>query len=305
MSALEGGIYITSKNHILRYELKPNVSSGKLNVNSDGFRDREYTVKKTGNIFRIIVLGDSETLSRSLALQDTLPKKLEYVLNEYCPGINFEVLNMGVEGYNTIQEFEFLQYKGLKYNPDLVILYYCFNDPDYPEYYFKKNFFNKNFIFIRYIQYRIKKALVKLDRKAQNIKSEEENFRYLYTTECWEYAKEAILSIAELAKKQNFKFVLVVVPEMSSFVKNFGEGYPYLYINEKLASFCSDNKIEFIDPIYLFKERMSNVLAMVISNYDRYKNPHANLIIASYIRDELIKRGIVSCKDFIKPENIN
>lgn len=298
MSALKGELYMTSKNHILRYELKPNTTVGQAAINSDGLRDKEYARDKPEGVFRIIVLGDSETFSASLPLEDTMPKKLEYVLNENCQGQKFEVLNMGVQGYNTIQELEMLRYKGLKYNPDLVILYYTFNDPDYPEYYFKKNFFNRNFQTVKYFQYRIKKALVKRDRKLKNIVSEEDNFRYLYTHGSWDYTKEAILEIYSLSRQLGFKFLLVVNPEVSSEVLNFKDGYPYWYINEKLTSLNKDN-IEVIDPTYFLKIKDYRVLDLVLDSQDRHKNAKAIAIITSYLIEELIKKRIIPCKSLV------
>jgi hypothetical protein len=295
MSTLKGKFYITSKNRVLRYELKPNISVGHISVNSDGFRAKEYSIPKPKGTFRIILLGDSEAFSQSLSLNDTFAKKLESRINEICKDRVFEILNMGVEGYNTIQELEFLKYKALKYQPDSVILYYCFNDPDYPEYYFKKNFFTSNFLTIRYTQYRFKKMLVKRDRRLKNIKSEEDNFRYLYTHETWEYTKDAILELSELSKKQKFKFVLVITPEVSSAVYNFTDKYPYWYINGKIASLKNEN-VEVIDPTYFLKEQNSNPLDLVMSPEDRHKNAKYNSLIASYISDELITRKIISCK---------
>jgi len=296
MSTLEGLLYTTSANHNLRYELKPNVTVGFVTVNSDSFRDKEYPLYKDVQAMRIIVLGDSETLGKSLAQEDTFPKKLQKALGEQCAKYKFEVLNMALEGYNTIQELEFLKAKGLKYNPDLVLLYYCFNDPDYPEYYFKNNFFNNHFLLTRYIQYRIKKFLVKKDRKLKGIKNEEENFRYLYNSESWDYTKEAILNIKGLSEKYNFRFVFVVVAEMSSLVLDFRDNYPYSYINEMLAHFCQDNGIEIIDPLGYLKERNDNPLDLVIGFEDRHKNPKGNSIIAAYVADELVKRKIISCR---------
>ncbi|RKY31182.1 MAG: hypothetical protein DRP74_05370 [Candidatus Omnitrophota bacterium] len=294
MSALKGELYKVSKNRILRYELRPNAVQGRVHINSDGFRDKDYSLVKPQGVFRIIVLGDSEAFSQSLALEDTMPKKLEVELNKNCLGLDFEVLNMGVEGYNTIQEWEFLKVKGLKYNPDLVILYYTFNDPDYPEYYFKKNFFNRYFLTIRYFQYRLKKALIRRDRRIKGIKSEKENFEYLYSTSAWDHSKEAILKISALADENKFQFAIVVNPEMSSAVLNFRDGYPYWYINEKLKE-LEKNNIAVIDPTYLFKEKDSKVLDLVIGPHDRYKNAEANSNIAEYILKEFYRRRIINC----------
>ena len=296
MSALKGLLYMTSVNHNLRYELKPNVTVGFVTVNSDGFRDKEYPLHKDALTMRIIVLGDSETLGKSLASEDTFPKKLQKALGEQCAKYKFEVLNMGVEGYNTIQEYEFLKVKGLRYNPDLVLLYYCFNDTDFPEYYFKKNYLNTHFLLPRYIQYRIKKFLVKRDRKLKGVKNEAETFRHLYQSGSWDYTKEAILNIKGLSEKYNFRFVFVVVAELSSLVLDFRDNYPYSYINEMLAHFCQDNGIEIIDPLGYLKERNDNPLDLVISFGDRHKNPKGNSIIAAYVANELLKRKIILCR---------
>ena len=296
MSTPQGDLYTNSSDHILRYELKPNASNGLVSINSDGFRDKDFQLAKDKGVFRIVVIGDSETFGKSLPLKDTISKKLEAALNSRCKKSSFEVLNMGVEGYNTIQELEFLKNKGLKYNPDLVILYYCFNDTDYPEYYFKKNFINDNFLVARYIQYRIKKGMVKRDRKKRNINSEEGVFAYLYSHDSWEYTKKAIKTISELTKSNNIKFMVMVVPEVSSAVKDFREGYPYWYINEMLDNFLKSQDIDFIEPIHLFSEQNLNPLDMVVSFEDRHKNGLANSLIAEQLGDELFKRGMISCQ---------
>ncbi|MEA3357480.1 MAG: hypothetical protein U9Q67_03530 [Patescibacteria group bacterium] len=45
-------------------------------------------------------------------------------------GVTYEVLNMGISGYNTIQEYLLLKDKGLKFQPDLVLLGFFYNDSD-------------------------------------------------------------------------------------------------------------------------------------------------------------------------------
>ena len=50
---------------------------------------------------------------------------------------------MAVPGYNTKQEVEMLKYKGLSYNPDIVILGWCDNDFNPPFFVYKRREFNK------------------------------------------------------------------------------------------------------------------------------------------------------------------
>lgn len=97
-------------------------------TNHEGFRDYPYSIKKPTHCFRTIVLGDSTTAGNGIQNVDkTYTKKLEQLLSAQSDRI-YEVLNMGVGGYHTMQEAETLRSKGLKYEPDLVILTFCSND---------------------------------------------------------------------------------------------------------------------------------------------------------------------------------
>jgi hypothetical protein len=295
MSAKRGELYQRSKNRILRYELKPNAKLNMgnyvISINSDGFRDKEYSYQKQKNMYRIIVIGDSVTFAKSFRLQDTLPKILEAKLNTSCPGKKFEVLNMGTEGYNSIQELEYLKIKGLKYNPDLVIVYYCLNDPDYPEYYFKKNFINRHFVLAKYIQYKIKKYNVIKERKRRGINNDKDALVYFYTSDCWRYTKQAILQMADITKKNNIQMVLLIAPEMSKAVKDFRDGYPFWWINEMLEEIKHDNII-IIDPIREFSRR--NLKKDDLTSW-YYPNLEAKNIIAEYTLRELKKNNIILC----------
>jgi lysophospholipase L1-like esterase len=60
---------------------------------------------------------------------ETYPAQLESLLNRrQLHGKTWQIFNLGVIGYNTINEVEWLKEKGLRYKPDLVILQYCVND---------------------------------------------------------------------------------------------------------------------------------------------------------------------------------
>jgi lysophospholipase L1-like esterase len=128
-----------SNNPELVYELKPNLSINwygeiykveepiVIKINSNGFRDREYLVKETNNTFRIISLGDSFTFGFGIQLNETYSKVLEKKLNSNSSK-KFEVLNFGVPGYNLEQKIEFFKEKGLKYDPDMILLQYLSDD---------------------------------------------------------------------------------------------------------------------------------------------------------------------------------
>ena len=84
--------------------------------------------EKRQGVYRILVLGDSFTFGQGIKdLHDTYPKLLEQKLNQKS-NITFEVINAGKRGSETYEEFNFLNDKGIKYSPDLIILGYMVND---------------------------------------------------------------------------------------------------------------------------------------------------------------------------------
>lgn len=95
--------------------------------NSAGFRDVEHAVAKPSGVYRVVVLGDSIAAGlRVERYEDTFPAILEKLLRER--GLNAEVINLAVSGYNTQQEVELFKEKGLRYRPDLVLVAYSLTD---------------------------------------------------------------------------------------------------------------------------------------------------------------------------------
>lgn len=95
-----------------------------IRINSDGLRDREHSITKPENVFRIAVLGDSYSEALSVSVADSFWSVMERQLQE-CDafkGKSVEVLNFGVSGYGTGQELLTLREQVWKYTPDLVML---------------------------------------------------------------------------------------------------------------------------------------------------------------------------------------
>jgi len=99
-------------------------------TNSFGFRDYEFRREHPKNLYRIIAVGDSVTFGWSEYCHQTYPKVLERRLRQQKQiHLNqFEVYNMGVDGYNTLQEVELVKSRALHFQPDLIIIGYVLND---------------------------------------------------------------------------------------------------------------------------------------------------------------------------------
>lgn len=95
-----------------------------VEINSDGMRDREHSLDKPAGTIRIAVLGDSFAAALQVPTDQTFWGQLEPDLAS-CPARRdhpIEVLNFGVVGYGTGQEYLMLQTRVWKYHPDIVLL---------------------------------------------------------------------------------------------------------------------------------------------------------------------------------------
>lgn len=94
-----------------------------IHANSEGFRDAEFEIEKSDDVFRIAVLGDSYTEARHVPLEKSFHGVLEEKLNQELGGKKkFEVYSFGMGGSGTYKNYLYLTHYALKYKPDLVIL---------------------------------------------------------------------------------------------------------------------------------------------------------------------------------------
>lgn len=95
-----------------------------VRVSSAGLRDREHPVEKPEGVYRIAVLGDSYAEGLQVDVKDTFWWLLEQELTRcaYQPGKRIEVINFGVSGFGTAQEYLMLESVAVRYRPDLVLL---------------------------------------------------------------------------------------------------------------------------------------------------------------------------------------
>jgi lysophospholipase L1-like esterase len=116
---------------LLGWHHKRNVSSAivsdeyKINVqyNAEGWRGPDRRFSRPPNVFRIAVLGDSFVDGYTIPVQDRFTEVLETSLKP-----QFDVINLGVAGYSTDQELLLLDQEGWKFEPDLVVLAFYYND---------------------------------------------------------------------------------------------------------------------------------------------------------------------------------
>lgn len=107
-----------------------------VNTNELCFRDN-HPIKKPPETFRILVLGDSFIFGNTVNYENTIPYLLEKELKnklEKEPSAlqnqnkKIEVINLGMGGFSTTEEFLVFKEYGVKYEPNLILVGFYMND---------------------------------------------------------------------------------------------------------------------------------------------------------------------------------
>ena len=95
--------------------------------NSKGWRDRERNYLKPKGALRALVLGDSFMEAYSVPFDRIFAQQMESLMSARR-GKEVEVLNLGVGGYGTLQQYLAFVEEGAKYAPDVVLLGFFTNN---------------------------------------------------------------------------------------------------------------------------------------------------------------------------------
>jgi hypothetical protein len=117
-----GTVHMTNKSITWRKE-----GYARSYLHGNGLRERGVTVAKPAGVYRIVLLGDSQVEGIQVDLEDTAGQLLEKRLTKML-GRPVQVLNFGVSGYSTVQEFLLMKREVFKYSPDMVLMGYDSRD---------------------------------------------------------------------------------------------------------------------------------------------------------------------------------
>lgn len=100
-----------------------------VRTNRDGFRGPDRPEQKPPGVLRIALTGDSMIAALAVEEKHSLCARLEVLLETSHPSVDWEVLNFGVNGSSTGQEYLIYQHVARRYAPDLVLCaFYSGND---------------------------------------------------------------------------------------------------------------------------------------------------------------------------------
>jgi len=262
-----------------------------VEINSFGLRDKEISLSKRKK--RILVLGDSFTWGYGVNQGETFSDELEKLFEN-----KVEVINAGVTGYGTDQEFLYLVNEGYKFKPDIVLLVFAFNDLawdnqaiiaySYPKPHFiannnkliltnvpvpkKKNWIKRNSLpFFKQWKFSYsrkpnlkEKILLFLSEKSilfslLNLSLKNKLFQGI------EITVHLLFNLRDYCIKNNSQFKVVFIPYYRD-VKT-GKYFPSF---ESFKKFFEENGISYIDPLpYFRKEYLKGT-----NLFQKYHNHH-------------------------------
>jgi len=301
------GLYIYLNNSVLPYKLKPNykglILDKEIYINSNGFRDKDYTYKKPSNTFRIAVIGDSFTFGWGVEQDETYPEILEQKLNVMKPNnLKYEVLNFGFPNGNTIQEVEILKTKVLDYSPDLVIIGFYYNDIEgiakknkssetknmFTVIYNLDQFLSEKSRFFSYLKFKLQntKPIVSIFHKTSTVPYVLNLFEENSTI--FVAFKASLQKIGDLTRENNISVLLVVHPLLT----NVNNPYPLSEIHRKVRNLAEDEGFSVLDILDYLDGRIRSELRLK-TMYDWHPNFIYYNITANAIYETLIKENII------------
>lgn len=260
------------------YALTPNVGD----VNDLGFRGPSVDPRHHAGTIRIIVLGDSFTYGDGVAASDALPAQLERDLNQRAAAPRYEVLNLGVPGYNTAQEVAYFEEAGLALHPDMIILAFNLSDADLGAFGLHspghelvvrvKEFLKAHVGLYDFVRLRIRTAQAWSfhDDPATAVWPEMYPLRLAARGEPspgWVRCRTALKTLAAECRHAGVPMMLIVWPVLERL-----EDYPYRREHEFVAAQAAALHIPSMDLLPLFAN--GDARALTVSE----RNPHPNAV---------------------------
>ncbi|PWU15906.1 MAG: hypothetical protein C5B50_14450 [Verrucomicrobia bacterium] len=309
-------------------------SNGVLStINSLGLRGGEISPQKPAGAYRILGLGDSFTFGEGVKDDDTFLHQLELRLNAAPtnPPIHqstnpssiihhpsspsaaqnsnipaptrFEVLNAGVQGYNTRDEVVYLEKRWLSFDPDLVLLVFYINDAyddsvilnrgqELGIYDSKPTGLGKYSYLWDLTQYKYAAY-----RNSQKL---EEYYKQHFFTDArtflenpgdfkvdWTVCRSALEHAVQLTRERNVKLGLVMFPELS----NLKGGYHFLEVLKLVRETCARLGIPFMDLLDTFGGHEPKKLWVHPSNHHPNELAHAMAAdaIETFVRHQFLE----------------
>lgn len=251
-------------------------------LNSDGFRDAEFSAANTPGVTRVDCVGDSFTFGWGVKdPADCWPQRLDAALARSAPG-RYRVRNFGVVGLTTGVEADIVDRIEHQGGTSHVILGYCLNDPDDlmpPDTWFRREdqprvpFIDPTRSFVAdFFWFRFK--LARDPRVAGYFDWE---VRAYVDPAIFDQQKARFRRIADTCRRASMRLDVVVFPMFSA----WGETYGLDVCHERVAAAWKELGVDVIDLRAAYRGIPGSDLA--VNRLDGHPNERAHEIAAQTV----------------------
>jgi lysophospholipase L1-like esterase len=257
-----GDVVRPSANPRIVYELIPSLDvvllGARLRTSPDGFRGEAVSPSRTRPAVRVVGLGDSVMFGWGVREEDAYLSRLAGMLEASSPGVAWEVVNTAVPGYNTVMEVETLEAKGLRFDPDLVVLNFVGNDLGLPNFFEERPdvlSLRRSFL-LDFVRARLRgepeagPRLVGVPTEVRrfgeaHLERVPARYRALMGPEAWRCAMQRLRS---LSRTHGFEVVVLAHPEVFGFARNTVRdlGFPLVETGEAVRAWAREHGVEDI-----------------------------------------------------------
>ncbi|MBU1626516.1 SGNH/GDSL hydrolase family protein, partial [bacterium] len=269
----------------------------------------------------VIILGDSIAFGNYLSVESIFPSQIQDKLDKI--NSSFDIINFAVSGYDTLQEVALLEYRGLEFKPNLVVVAFCLNDIAIvsPNLSFIKFINDKRFKLMKYsylAQFITRKIDAIIVKKWLEEKNREEVFQQDYKYQIahinedenellglmskasnrkpssWFKSKYRVgrlrysfEHLAEIAKRENFSVLIVIIPWLER-DKKF---YPHKAAHDIVNYEAKRDGFDVIDVLQDFLDVGFNKLKISKTDYC-HPNKLGHKIISDRIVDYILEKQL-------------
>lgn len=286
-----------------------------------------YSIEKSDDTVRILILGDSVAYGWGIKRQETFSKVLEKLLNSGQTKKKFEVINTSIPNINTVHQLNILKnlgalpiypktaekgFVGLDYTPDLILISYSLNDTQQAHITYDEPEFNAMLlgnVQVNWGRYSLpipqkidwvvnKKSLfyrfflVRYDRLLNRLglRNHLQNILNDYNDNSrgWRDVKNSLSVMSSLSWRNKIKISMFIWP---LFAKDMDKNYPFKKIHHKVKTYSESVGIityDLRETFYKFDGRKFHV-----AFNDQHPNAEAHRIVAETMHKFIIRNQLL------------
>jgi len=254
-------------------------------LNGHGFRGPDPAIPKPPGTRRVALLGDSFTFGAGVRFEETLGAQLQERLAGDGAG-DVEVLNLAVGGWGTRDQIAYLEQRGMRFEPDVVVVVYVLNDADYVadldlwdrfRARYESRSFRQSYLlsWIHAVLHRRALARAYIESLVARAREKQEH---------WDRSFRMLRLGRAVAEAGGARFAVAIYP----FLYLLDERYPFAPLHERVREACDRSGIPVLDLFPAFAGR--DYAELWVHPSDQHPNGEAHGIAARALAGFLRER---------------